>query len=106
MLRAYVGPLQDDWDLMLPMAEFAVNSAHHESIKETPFHLNYGRHPTTPATYGLPTATHPAAADLAARIQSSVARAKTLMMSAQHRQKRYADARRRERSLLWETGCS
>jgi hypothetical protein len=99
MLRAYVGPLQDDWDLLLPLAEFAVNSAWHESVRETPFYLNYGRHPVTPATHGLPTAAHPAAAELATRIRTSVERAQTLLRSAQQRQKRFADERRRERSF-------
>jgi hypothetical protein len=99
MLRAYVGPLQDDWDLLLPMAEFAVNSAWHESVQETPFYLNFGRHPVTPATHGLPAAKHPAAVELTTRIHSSVERAKRLLQSAQNRQKQFADARRRERSF-------
>ena len=99
MLRAFVGPLQDDWDDLLPMAEFAVNAAWQESVRETPFFLNYGRHPVTPATHGLPTASHPAAADLATRIRTSVERAQRLLQGAQDRQKRYADARRRERSF-------
>ena len=45
MLRAFVGPRQHDWDLRLPMVEFAMNDAVHEITKHTPFYLNYGRHP-------------------------------------------------------------
>lgn len=99
MLRAYVGPLQDDWDLALPMAEFAVNNAWQESIQTTQFYLNNGRHPVTPTVMGLANARVPAAADLAAHIQEGVARAKRALEAAQRRQKRYADARRSDVSF-------
>ena len=38
----------DRWDEMLTMVEFAMNNAVNSSIGETPFFLNYGRHPVTP----------------------------------------------------------
>ncbi len=34
----------------LPVAEFAVNNAWHDTIQNTPFFLNYGQHPLTPVT--------------------------------------------------------
>ena len=48
MLRHYVNERQDDWDVLLPCCEFAINNQYQESIKETPFMLNYGYHPTLP----------------------------------------------------------
>jgi len=45
MLRAYVSPLQLDWDEHLVAAEFAYNNILHASTGYTPFYLNYGRHP-------------------------------------------------------------
>ena len=47
-LRAFTQDGQDRWDEMLTMAEFAMNYAVNSSTRETPFFLNYGRHPVTP----------------------------------------------------------
>lgn len=35
----------DDWSRLLSTAKFAYNNAAHEGTKETPFFLEYGRHP-------------------------------------------------------------
>ena len=48
MLRAFVSPDQEDWDEHLAFAEFAINNSWQESVKNTPFFLNYGMHPLTP----------------------------------------------------------
>ncbi|KAF4415710.1 Transposon Ty3-I Gag-Pol polyprotein [Colletotrichum fructicola] len=45
-LRAYVNYNQDNWVVLLPIAQFAYNSAVGESTKESPFYLNYGFEPT------------------------------------------------------------
>jgi len=45
MLRHYVNPVQDDWDEFLAVVEFAYNSSWQESVRNTPFVLNYGQHP-------------------------------------------------------------
>ena len=47
-LRAFTWDGRDRWDQMLTMAEFAMNNAVNSSTGETPFFLNYGRHPVTP----------------------------------------------------------
>ena len=52
MLRHYVSSNQTDWDKHLPMFETAINNAYQESVKATPFMLNYGQHPHTPASIG------------------------------------------------------
>jgi hypothetical protein len=49
-LRHYISPSQDDWDEWLPQAEFSVNNAWQESIKNTPFMLNFGQQPCTHLT--------------------------------------------------------
>jgi hypothetical protein len=41
MLRHYVNPRGTDWDEFLPAVEFAVNNAWQESVRATPFFLNY-----------------------------------------------------------------
>lgn len=48
MLRHFVSPTQDDWDLKLPCAKFAINNAFHAAIGTCPFFLNYGSHPRSP----------------------------------------------------------
>ena len=44
-LRAYVNYQQDNWEELLPMAEFAYTNGHQESIKHTLFFANYGINP-------------------------------------------------------------
>jgi transposase len=38
---------QNDWKEWLALAEFAYNNSEHQATKNTPFFLNYGRHPWT-----------------------------------------------------------
>jgi hypothetical protein len=71
MLRAYVGNEHDNWDEKLVCAEFAINNSWQEAMKNTPFFLNYGQHPLTPATIQMP-ATVPKATDFAEGIVKSV----------------------------------
>ena len=47
-LRAFTRDGQDRWDEILTMAEVAMNNAMNTSTSETPFYLNYGKHPMTP----------------------------------------------------------
>ena len=47
MLRAECNHNQDDWDQLLPCAEFAYNSRKNASTTYSPFYTNYGFHPTT-----------------------------------------------------------
>ncbi len=44
-LRIFVGERQDDWYLLLPLAEFSYNNHVHSSMQQTPFLLDTGRHP-------------------------------------------------------------
>jgi len=44
-LRCYVDYNLSNWLDLLLSAEFAYNNQVHEGIKESPFYLEYGRHP-------------------------------------------------------------
>ncbi|KAG2938032.1 hypothetical protein PC115_g3917 [Phytophthora cactorum] len=49
-LRCFVSPQQDDWDLHLANAEFAINSAVNSSIKMSSFEADLGYVPANPLT--------------------------------------------------------
>ena len=44
-LHVFVNEHQDDWDELLPMAEFQYNNHIHSSTQQTPFLLDTGQHP-------------------------------------------------------------
>ena len=91
MLRAFVGPSkEEEWDKLLPCCEFAINNAFNESIRSTPFFLNYGRHPRTPTNHEVLQATQPGE-QFVADIATALEKAKATMRVAQERQARYAN---------------
>jgi len=101
MLRHFVTADQTNWDTLLPMVEFAINNSHHESIKTTPFLLNYGRTPKTPLFQAVHRAGHkgrrdaPGVKQFIQELQDAQNKAKQCLYAAQQRQKAYADNRRR-----------
>ena len=50
MLRHYVSPMQEDWVRLLPLLEFACNSAHNHVTGTTPFQLYTGIQPLMPSS--------------------------------------------------------
>ena len=113
-LRHYVNDKMDNWDDLLPAAEFAVNNSYQASIGTTPFYLNYGYHPSVPLDVGV--CPHPDADELLQDMQSVmqatggyfafaqqrlhanhiaalVKQARTKLMAARNRAKQYADAK-------------
>ena len=104
MLRHYVSAQRDDWDQHLAAAEFAINNADHASTGFSPFALVYGRAPRVPfeAPAGQPRpADSPvkAVAELRARLEADLKRAKQLLNDAKSRQKHYADGKRSDLSF-------
>src|SRR3954451_2095797 len=100
MLRAYVGYHQDDWDSLLPAAEFACNNAPNASTQMTPFHLCYGQDPVDP--YSQITAfpdTIPAAADFHRQQQNAIKQATDALVLAKANQEKYANQHRRDVSF-------
>jgi hypothetical protein len=95
MLRHYVNPSQDDWDLKLPCAEFAVNNAVKAATGYSPFYLNYGRHPRGPSTAVVDT-NLPACNEFVSGLQKALSLARDSLHSAQTRMKKNADTHRRE----------
>jgi hypothetical protein len=52
-LRAFVDPAMSNWDELLPIAQLAINNSYQESVKNTPFYLEHGRHPYIPGVTTL-----------------------------------------------------
>jgi hypothetical protein len=87
-LRHYISPSQDDWDEWLPQAEFLVNNAWQESIKNTPFMLNFGQQPRTPLNQsGGREVRVPQASNFSKTLEENLARAKASLLAARSRQK-------------------
>ena len=101
-LRAYADALQTNWDRLLPSLQFAYNTAVHSSTGETPFFLNYGRHPIVPASLlAAPLARTevqrvPATADFLQELRTSMGKAKEALERSRERYKRVADTHRQE----------
>lgn len=100
-LRHVITPTGDNWPDQLSMVEFAINNSYHESVRATPFQLNYGMHPHTPASVArsrkvatdtcLSQCKVPAAREFTQAMSELVAKAKLCMESAQKRQKSFYD---------------
>ena len=41
----FMNECQDNWNSLIPLAEFAYNNHVHSSTQQTPFFLDTGRHP-------------------------------------------------------------
>ena len=93
MLRHFVNPRQDDWDTLLPVLEFAIYNSLQESIQDTPFYLNYGRHPRVPSDVRLPES-NPSAHGYLDNFDQAMRKARKCLEAAQQRQKHYADEHR------------
>jgi hypothetical protein len=84
----YISPSQDDWDEWLPQAEFSVNNAWQESIKNTPFMLSFRQQPRTPLNQsGDREVCVPQASNFAKTMAENLARAKASLLAARSCQK-------------------
>ncbi|KAJ9517272.1 hypothetical protein QJQ45_009116 [Haematococcus lacustris] len=88
---------ESDWPFFLSLAEFAVNNSWQESIQSTPFLVNTGQSPLTPALLELPGEVYcPTARRLSEWWQSNVKQARHFMELAQRRQAYMANKGRKE----------
>ena len=105
-LRHYISPNHQNWDELLPLAEYAINNAKHSSTGFTPFYLNYGQHSLNPLLLSgksghrkrrLPTSKRvstPAVEAFVHDICLAVKQAKQALSAARDRQKAYAHTKR------------
>uniref|UniRef100_A0A8C5Q8Z1 Uncharacterized protein n=1 Tax=Leptobrachium leishanense TaxID=445787 RepID=A0A8C5Q8Z1_9ANUR len=89
-LRCYTSYLQDDWSDLLTSAEFAYNSQTHASIKQSPFFINYGFHPSV-LPNAPPKSPLPMVNDHIRNLQQGFILAKNTLLESQNTYKKYAD---------------
>jgi transposase InsO family protein len=94
-LRLFTNERQDDWDELLPLAEFQHNNKAHSSTKETPFMLDTGQHPRM----GFEPRQHPskieAVNEFKERMERALEEARSALAQAQNDMARYYDRKRR-----------
>ena len=56
ILRSFCAKFSRTWGLLLPLVEFAINSASHQSTGYTPFFVNNLRNPKLPISVSIPEA--------------------------------------------------
>jgi transposase InsO family protein len=98
ILRSCVNLKQNDWDEMLPLAEFAYNNSKQVSTGFSPFYLNTGQHPGLPSSSVAPAATNgnATAEEMLERLFSDLKVAEANVSAAQSKQQQYANQHRRE----------
>ena len=93
-IRLWVNERQDDWDELLPLAEFSSNNAIHSSTQETPFVLDTGRHPRM----GFEPRQHPShlesVNEFKDRMANAIEEAKSALRRAKDDMARYYNQRR------------
>ena len=95
MLRACVLDHKSSWEEHLPLVEFAYNNSYQTSIQMTPYEAVYGRPCRSPLCWtevGESSITGP---DLIRDTSEKVNLIRHRLLTAQSRQKSYADIRRR-----------
>ncbi len=96
-LRLYCNYMQDDWYDHLAFAEFAYNNREHSATRNSPFFLEYGRHPRTPVIpVDLPDSPNPAAVDFAVKLRVARDKASKALLLTGESMKKYADRKLRD----------
>ena len=102
-LRSFVNSRKDDWQKYIHLFEFAYNNTVHAATKNTPFFLNYGRHPTTIASLLNPQAPPDLYSENAAKfvsdLHSAIATAQECIEAAN---KRTADHQPHRKALTYK----
>lgn len=101
MLRHYTNARQDDWDMHLPLVEFAHNNAYSSVTGSTPFFVCYGKHPRTPMSMAVDRdqslrKQFPSVSKFVAERQEIVRLARAAMESARQRMEVQANLNRRD----------
>lgn len=98
-LRAFVNSRQNDWDDRLTALEFAYNDKVQASTGFSPFYLNTGRNPRTPAALlnrrGMAQVRHAGAKQFATQLADDLALARANLERVREKMAKWANKRRR-----------
>jgi hypothetical protein len=94
-LRLFTNERQDNWDELLPLAEFQYNNHIHSSTQETPFMLDTGRHPRMGFEPRQGTSKVEAVNEFKTRMSTSLEEARAALSKAQDDMVRYYNRKRR-----------
>jgi hypothetical protein len=90
VLRHFIDGSHANWEELLPLVAFAMNNARNET-GETAHFLTFARHPVTPVTLALPRGQLPTLERVFSDLDETLEKVRALLLSAQDRQKAYAD---------------
>ena len=102
MLRACVLTYGKKWEICLPFAEFSYNNSYQSSIKMSPVEALYGRRCRTPLNWSESGERAFLGPDLVKEAEEHILTIRKSLLTAQSRQKSYADRRRRD--LVFKVG--
>jgi transposase InsO family protein len=94
-LRCFTGDRPRDWLRWLPWAEYTYNTAYQSSLRDTPFHVVYGRHPPSIRSYEEGDTRVPAVAKSMAERAAFLEDVRQRLEQAQAVHKRFYDAKHR-----------
>jgi hypothetical protein len=103
LLRHYVSPTMNDWDLQLVPLEFAINKAKQDSTNMSPFEVMYGEQLLDPLNMNIEWKAV-AAQEMAARMRANLRRAQAAIQAAQTQQKKFADRKRLRKQITFTPG--
>jgi transposase InsO family protein len=93
-LRLFTNERQDDWDELLPLAEFSYNNHVHSSSQQSPFMVDTGRHPRMGFEPQETRSKAPGLRDFADRMAKAVEEAKAALTKAKDDYATYYNRRR------------
>ncbi|KAL4037961.1 hypothetical protein IC575_001564 [Cucumis melo] len=96
MLRAYVLEFLGSWDSYLHLMEFAYNNSYQATIGMAPFEALYGKCCTSPVCWGEVGERRMLGLELVQTTNTAIQKIRARMLTAQSRQKSYADERRKD----------
>ena len=101
MLRTWVNSRQDNWENLLPCAEFAMNNSYSSSVSTTPFRVVTGQDPNTPLSIEI-NSHNPSATVFVKDLTSRIAEAAACLANSQ--QKMTLATNRHRRSQTFSVG--
>jgi hypothetical protein len=93
-LRVFINKQQNDWEELLPLAEFTYNNHSHSSTQDTPFMLDTGHHPWMGSEPRQRASEIEAVNDIRNHMETGLEEAKAALVKAKAEYSHYYDCQR------------